>query len=94
MAVARLAKIFSVPTDSIDPAWRFGHELNASFVSDFRQNELDCVNDDIWGVADRTVARLLRKQILIIHSVRDYYDLMVARSRKDPKLVLDILGMH
>ncbi len=58
-ALLRPSGIFGVPAAELNPERRFGDDLKATFVSDFRRNELDQVNDDIHDVADRAIAREL-----------------------------------
>ncbi|MCD0258408.1 hypothetical protein JWH06_09490 [Xanthomonas melonis] len=84
-AIARLAKIFHLPVTKLSPDLRFGTDLAASFVSDFRSNELDQVNDDIRDVADRAITKELGTGQFTIRTVGDYCDHMIRCSKVRPK---------
>lgn len=87
----RLSQIFRLPVVDIAPGMRFGDDLKASFVSDFRRNELDRVNDDIRDVADRSITKELGSGELTVRSVGDYCDHMVRCSKSRPKDVQRVL---
>lgn len=84
-ALLRLAGIFRIPVSALSLDLRFGTELKASFVSDFRRNELDMVGDDIRDVADRAVIKELESGRLVIQTVGDYCDHMVRCRKVNPK---------
>lgn len=91
-AIRRIASVFSISPDKIDRNWRFGHELQSSFSSDFRRNELDRINDDIHDVADRKTLRDFADGSISISTVGDYCDLMLRRSKEKTQKVLDVLN--
>jgi hypothetical protein len=76
-ALMRLSRIFHVPVSEAEMGLRFGEDLKATFVSDFRRNELDQINDDIHDVADRTTRKKLARGELTIYTVKDYCDHMI-----------------
>lgn len=90
-AIERIATIFSVPTDKVERSWRFGYELNSSFHSDFRRNELDRIDDDIHDVADSEILREFMTGTLTILTVGDYCDLMIRCSKKEERKVFRLL---
>ena len=90
-AMARLARIFGVSLETLSPERRFGEDLKASFVSDFRRNELDRINDDIHDVADRLIAKELASGKLTISTAGDYGDHMIRCSKTRPKEVEKLL---
>jgi len=90
-AMLRLSRIFGVPLEAIAPERRFGEDLKASFVSDFRRNELDRVNDDIRDVADRLIAKELDSGNLTIGTAGEYCDHMVRCSKSRPRDVQRVL---
>ena len=92
-ALVRLSGIFKVPVAALTPECRFGDDLKASFISDFRRNEFDQVNDDIHDVADRTIAKELGSGNLTIKTVGDYCDHMVRCSKTKRKDVVKLLGI-
>ncbi len=92
-ALVRLAEVFQVPVSSLGDEFRFGVDLKASFVSDFRRNELDLIHDDIHDVADKSIAKELRSERLIIRTVGDYCAYMVRCSGTKPKDVAKVLKL-
>lgn len=92
-ALLRLAQIFHAPVATLKPELQFGIDLKASFVSDFRRNELDRVNDDIHDVADREIAKELASARLVIQTVQDYCAHMVRCSTVKPKDVTKLLKL-
>jgi len=94
-ALARLAKIFSIPVESLKKNSKFGEDLEASGVSDFRHNEFDRVDHDIHDVADKNISAELRAGHLVIRTVKDYCDHMVRCYESKPndvKKILEIVG--
>ena len=92
-ALLRLSQIFNVPVEALRPEYRFGEDLKPSFVSDFRDNELDQVNCDIHDVADRATVRDFVSGHLIIWTVEEYCQHMIQCSRTKPKAVQWVLRM-
>lgn len=84
-ALLRVARLFRVPVDELRLDHIFGVDLKPSFVSDLRRNEFDQIDDDIHGVADRTVAKEFKSGKLVIRTVGDYCDHLVRCSRTKPK---------
>lgn len=76
-AVLRLRRIFSSQSASVRLDAVFGIDLNPTFKSDFRHNELDDVDFDIRDVANRDVKKELASGVTTITTVRDYCDHMV-----------------
>ncbi|WP_082575415.1 hypothetical protein [Lysobacter sp. Root667] len=91
-ALERVRSIFAIP-GSVSLGDRFGIELVASFVSDFKENEIDKIDNDIHDVADRSVQDEFESEQLVIRTVGDYCDLMVRCSRSNPKEVAYLLGL-
>ncbi len=90
-SVLRLTKVFSIDEDRINLSDRFGVELKASFVSDFKDNELDIISNDIHDVADKKSASDLEAGRLVITTVSDYCEFMVRCSRSNLKEVMQKL---
>lgn len=93
-ALGRVAAVFSIDTATLDPAWEFGKALNCSFVSDFRFNEFDRLDQDIKDVADRETRRRMARGELVIRTVEDYCDHMVACFTRNPDEVRRVLGLE
>jgi hypothetical protein len=66
---------------------RFGDDLKASFVSDWRHNEFDQVLHDIRDVADAETLRVLDAGTLVIRTVGDFCDHMVRCYKTSPRAV-------
>ncbi len=92
-AFARIADIFKIPINILRDDSKFGEDLKASFVSDFRHNEFDIVDQDIHDVADRKIAEELGKGIVIIQTVEEYCDHMVRCYETNPEDVTQILKL-
>ncbi|WP_211441781.1 hypothetical protein [Collimonas humicola] len=92
-AFARIAEIFNVPIGLLRQDAKFGEDLKASFVSDFRHNEFDRVDQDIHDVADRKITKELSKGIVIIRTVEEYCDHMVRCHETKPEDVNRILRL-
>ena len=71
-ALSRLAFIFQTDPERLNVEDEFGTSLNATFVSDFRKNELDRVAADVADIE----SRLRRAQR--VKSVRDFVELLAA----------------
>lgn len=84
-ALLRVARLFRMPVAELRLDHTFGVDLKPSFVSDFRRNEFDQIDDDIHDVADRTVAKEFKSGKLVIQTVGDYCDHLVRCSRTKPK---------
>lgn len=92
-ALFRLAGIFHLPAAELTEKHRFGVDLKPSFVSDFRRNELDRINDDIHDVANGDTIKEFKSGNLVVQTVGDYCDHMVRCSKfklKDVKILLEI----
>ena len=93
-AIARIAKIFAMPTDKVRLAMKFGDDFKVSFVSDFRRNEFDQLSDDIRDVADREITKEIETGVLTITTVGDYCDHMVRCYAINPKVVMELLSLQ
>jgi hypothetical protein len=92
-AYLRIAEIFNIPVEQLRLDSMFGEYLKPSFVSDFRHNELDRVDQDIHDVADRKIIRELREGVIIIRTVGEYCDFMVRCYETKPEDVNKILRL-
>jgi len=92
-ALMRISKIFNIQVESLTNKSRFGEELKVSFVSDFRYNEFDQVDDDIHSVADRRISKEMSAGMLIIGTVGDYCEHMVRCYKTKPNDVKEVLGI-
>lgn len=93
-AHARVAQLFGLAPDAMQPGAEFGKELKASFVSDFRHNEFDKLDQDIKDVADQATKKRLASGELVIRTVADYVDHMVACYATNPREVVRLLGLE
>ena len=93
-ALLRVAGVFHIPVETLRREQVFGVDLNPSFVSDFRRNELDQIGDDITDVADRAVVKQLESGQLVIRTVGDYCDHMVRCYEMKPEDVKHVLEMN
>lgn len=91
-ALLRIAEVFNIPAKKLRLDFVFGEDLKSSFVSFWRENELDKLYYDILDVADRKIGGELGKGIRII-TVRDFCDYMVRCYETKPKDVCEILGL-
>lgn len=87
----RIARLFKAKADSLAMEAVFGEDLKASFVSDFKANEFDLLDNDIKDVADRRLLRDLSSGALVIRTVGDYCDHMVRCYGIKPKDVARVL---
>lgn len=69
----------------------FGQELEASFVSAWKANEFDRLDDDIHDVADRQILKELGSGALVIRTVGDYCEHMVRCYQTKPQDVIHVL---
>jgi hypothetical protein len=92
-SLRRLSVIFGVPAEHLRPQLRFGTDLHATFVSDFRRNELDRLSDDIRDVADRSIAAEIESGSLMITTVAEYCDHMIRCSRSNGSEVRKLLSI-
>ena len=90
-AMKRVSDVFKVSLGSLRPEMRFGEELKNGFVSDFKRNEFDQINDDIHDVADRKVTKELASGELIIATVDDYCRHMIRCYATKPDDVRSVL---
>jgi hypothetical protein len=93
MCVLRLKSIFNIVDCSVDMKWKFGEELKASFVSDFKENELDCILDDIRFVSSKEMLKRLNNEEVEITTAGDYCDFMFNAYLENPKRVLSVLNV-
>jgi hypothetical protein len=92
-AHARVAQVFGMAPDALPLGAEFGKDLKSSFVSDFRFNEFDKIDQDIKDVADRATRKRLGNGELVIRTVVDYCDYMVACYATNPRDVACLLGL-
>jgi len=92
-ALLRISEIFNIPIQDVRLDSKFGEDLKASFVSDFRYNEFDRVDQDIHDVADRKITKELREGIITIRTVGEYCDYMVRCYETKPEDVNKILRL-
>ena len=69
----------------------FGKDLKASFVSEWKDNELDVIWGDICDVSDRFISKQLSDESICITTVSDYCEHMILCYKTRPKVVSDIL---
>ena len=93
-ARVRVARVFGLDPEALSLSAEFGGELKSSFVSDFRFNEFDKIDQDIKDVADRATRKRLGSGELVIRTVADYCDHMVACYAKNPKEVARLLDLE
>ena len=93
LALERLAYIFSVPASMIESTWQFGEELKASFRSEWRENELDIILDDINYVANSIDKKMIKNGELTIKTVGDYLDFMTTCAVRDDKSKRKVLSV-
>lgn len=93
-ARVRIAQVFDLAPGTLRLEAEFGKDLKASFVSDFRFNEFDKIDQDIKDVADRATRKRLRNGELVIRTVAEYCDHMVACHATNPREVARVLGLE
>ena len=92
-ALLRVAGVFRIPVETLRPEHVFGVDLKPSFVSDFRRNELDQIDDDIHDVADQAVAKQFESGQLVIRTVGDYCNHLIRCSQTKLKDVERIFAL-
>lgn len=92
-ALRHLAEVFDVPEWTLSLGARFGQELTASPVSDFKANQFDIVDRDIKDVADRQLLKEMAQGKLVIQTVGDYCEHMVRCSSTNPEEVVRVLRL-
>ena len=92
-AFSRIAQIFHIPVDRLRYDFKFGEELDVTFMSDFRDNEHDQVLHDIEDVSDRKITKEFLKGTLTIQTVDDYCNHMVRCYKTMPEEVSRILKL-
>lgn len=90
-AHARIATVFAIIPEEMRNSSAFGEDLRCSFVSDFRSNEFDRLDQDIKDVADRETRQRLANGELVIRTVGDYCDHMVRCFATNPTEVARLL---
>ena len=93
-AHARVAQLFNLAPAALPLGAEFAKDLKASFVSDFRHNEFDKLDQDIKDVADRATRKRLGSGELVIRTVADYCDHMVACYATNPRDVARVLDLE
>jgi hypothetical protein len=91
-ALARLSLVFHISVLEEQMSFRFGEDLKATFISDFKRNELDKITDDIRDVADRATRKKLDRGELTIQTVKDYCDHMIRCSTTNAAEVMNVLN--
>lgn len=76
-ALRHLAEVFLVAEAALSLDARFGQELKAAPVSDFKANQFDIVDGDIRDVADRRLLKEMAQGKLLIQTVGDYCEHVV-----------------
>jgi hypothetical protein len=89
----RVARVFGVAPEALPLSAEFGKDLKASFVSEFKHNEFDKIDQDIRDVADRAIRKQLESGELVIRTVADYCDHMVRCYGRNPEEVNRLLGI-
>lgn len=93
LALSRLAKIFSIEgINQLDENAKFGSDLQSSFISDFRDNELDEILEDVRFVADKEALASINEGVLVIDTVHKYCDHMIASAQSNRKRVMQVLS--
>ncbi len=92
-ALQRVASVFKVEAESLPLAARFGKDLKAHPVSDFKANEFDIIDGDIKDVADKPLLKAMSRGELEIRTVADYCDHMVRCYAVRPKHVAELLSL-
>jgi hypothetical protein len=92
-SLQRLASVFKVEIDTLQPGTRFGEDLKARPVADFKANEFDIIDGDIKDVADKPLLRAISRGDLEIRTVGDYCDHMVRCYSTKPKDVARLLSL-
>ena len=90
-AKERIARLLKVSSDTLSLDAVFGEDIKASFVSDWKANELDIIYDDICDIADKKVWKELSSGVDAVRTVRDYCELMVRCYHVKPKRVVQVL---
>lgn len=93
-AMRRVSVVFEIPIGAICSGQKFGEDLKCSFVSDFRRNELDRINDDIRDVLDHKATKDIASGALVIRTVEDYCRHMVRCYETKPKAVKQVLDIE
>lgn len=92
-ALQRLASVFKVEVNTLSTTARFGEDLKAKPVSNFRLNEFDIIDGDIRDVADKSLLKAMGCGELEIRTVADYCDHMVRCYAVKPKDVARLLSL-
>lgn len=89
---ARISTIFGISESALRDQDRFGVDLNASFRSDFRYNELDQILHDVRDVANKAVLAELNSGRREITTVLEYCNYMVLCYDASPAEVEAVIG--
>jgi len=93
-ALSRIAQVFNLPTSSLKQEMRFGDDLKATFLSDWKYNEFDQLLHDIRDVADAETLKALNAGTLVITTVGDFCDHMAHCYRTNSREVEAVLSAH
>jgi hypothetical protein len=93
-ALERVSRVFSRPVSSLSMGDTFGEQLDASFVSDFTDNELDSILNDLRDAAGGFLSARLSSGELTIRTVEDYCNFMIVAYRSNPAAVVDVLSIR
>jgi len=80
--LCRISWLFDVPGEDLDQAWEFGCDLRPSFVSDWRENEVDQLLVDVQEMQARLGKRSSRSEPVL--TVGGYCALAVEFKEVDP----------
>lgn len=89
----RISNIFHVSNESLKGHYVFGKDLKASFVSDFKSNELDTIFEDVFDVMDHKMYKNFISKEIVIKTVDDYCNHMIGCYINNPKEVIYILNI-
>jgi len=93
-ALRRVASVFDLSIAALTPEMTFGKDLHATFVSDFKYNELDTLLHDVRDVADRPTLKAFDTSALVIRTIADYCEHMVRSYRTKPDDVIYVLRLE
>lgn len=93
-ALMRVASIFDVPIESLRPDLKWGEDLVAGAVSNWRYKELDRIAQDIRDVADESIGAELGSGLLVIDTLGDYCEHMVRCYATKPHAVEAVLELE
>ena len=92
-ALKRISDVFSVPFDSLKYDDKFGVDLNCTYVSDLKFNEIDMIYHDLRDVATREILEEIEDGLVVINTVGEYCEYMVRCSDVNAEEVAYVLGI-